>query len=144
MTIRKQILKAMEAAVSSAPTLGGRVFRSRAQALDKKEWPGLIIRPADETVSPNSEVAERDFRVQFLIIACEEGNETADDIADAVIGEVHDLLSKDPSFGGLAAQLFEESTRWDFLDAEGTTCELDVRYRVRLYTPEDSLTRTLE
>lgn len=136
MTIRKQILDAMAAAIQPAASLGGRVYRSRATALTSNESPGLVIRPADESVNVLGDMAERDFSVQILVIA---RGEVPDDIADGVIEEVHALLCADPSFGGLAAQLFETGSSWAFSDADETACELDVRYRVRAYTPEDSL-----
>lgn len=139
MSIRKQILEAMKVAAMQAPSLQGpevRVFRSRTAAISSGESPALIIRPADESVNPMNEVAERDFSVQLLILA---RGDVPDDIADAVIEEVHPLFAADPSFGGLAAQMFETSSNWTYGDGDEPICELDVRYRVRLYTPESSL-----
>jgi len=142
MTIRKDILVAMAAAAAAAPSLGtARVFRSRTSAIARNESPALVIRPSDEGVTPMDGVAERDFSVQVLIIA---RGDIPDDIADQVIGEVHALFAADPSFGGRAAHLFETSSAWTFADADEAACELDVRYRVRLYTPEGSLTEPLQ
>jgi hypothetical protein len=141
MTIRKQILQAMQAAIMPAASLNGRVFRSRAAALAREETPALVIRPADESTNGMGEVAERDFSVQILIFT---RGEIPDDIADDVIAEVHALLCVDPSFGGFAAHLFEAGSTWTFADTDETACELDVRYRVRLYTPEDSLSNILQ
>lgn len=141
MTIRKQILLAMVAAAMQATSLGGRVYRSRAASLSRTEGEnGLIIRPSDENVSTVDDMSERDFNVQFIFLA---RGEIPDDFADQIIGEVHEELCADPSFGGLAAQLFESGTQWHFIEADNNLCEVEVRYRVRLYTPEDSLTRPL-
>jgi hypothetical protein len=140
MTIREDILLAMLAAAASAPSLGGRIFRSRTAALLVDQSPSAVIRPADESVAPLNELAQRDFRVQVMIIA---RGAIPDQLADTAIGQVHALLCADPSFGGRAAQLFEESSRWTYAAADQDACELDVRYRVRLYTPENSLTAPL-
>lgn len=142
MTIRKQILLAMEAAAMRAPSLGDRVYRSRAASMSRAEGEsGLIIRPSDENVSTTDDLAERDFNVQVIVLA---RGEIPDDVADEIIGEVHAELCADPSFGGLAAQLFESGSQWTFAEADNNVCELDVRYRIRLYTPENSLTKSLQ
>jgi len=140
MTIRKQILEAMAAAAMAAPSLNGRIYRSRTAALARAESPALIIRPAEESTNSLGEAAERDFIVQFIVLA---RGEVPDDIADAVIEEVHACLWTDPTFGDLVARLFKLSSSWTFSSADGEACELDVRYRVRYYTPEDSLASTL-
>lgn len=131
----------MVEAVSLAPSLQDeqpRVYRNRAAAIASNESPVLIIRPADESVNIISDLAERNFHVQLIVIAT---GGTPDDIADGVIGEVHDLICRDPGFGGLAAGLLEVSSSWTFTGADESTCELNVRYRVKHYTPGNSLTK---
>jgi hypothetical protein len=140
MTIREDILEAMKAAAETAPHAAGHVFRSRTVAVARDEGQAVIIRPADESVNTLDDLAERDFHVQVLVLA---RGEVPDRIADEIIGEVHEAFCVDPSFGGLAVQLFEESSRWTFISADQPACELDVRYRVRLYTPETSLSGRL-
>lgn len=101
----------------------------------------MVIRPVAESVDSTGDVAQRDFVVEFIVIT---RGDVPDELADAAICEVHDLLCADPSFGGLAAQLFEQSSNWDFADADQTACELTVRYRVRYFTPENSLSSPLQ
>lgn len=140
MTIRKQILEAMKAAAMRAPSLNGRVERSRTTAIARNESTVGVIRPSAEGVEARGGIAERDFIVEFIVIA---RGGVPDDIADEVIDEVHAEFCADPSFGGLAAQLFEQGSNWDFVDADQAACELTARYRVRYYTPEDSLTNPI-
>jgi hypothetical protein len=140
MTIRESILEAMRAAAEPALAGLARVFRSRVEAVTRSEGHAVIIRPADESVNTVGDLAERDFHVQILLLV---RGAIPDQVADGIIGPLHEALCADPSFGGLAVQLFEESSRWTYASADEPACELDVRYRVRLYTPETSLTRPL-
>lgn len=140
MTIRKKILDAMAAALNGVEALEDRVYRSRVAAFSHEDSPAVALRRLNEDVSVQGEMAERDFMVGISILT---RGATADDDADDLAAKVHEALASDPSFGGLAAGLFEVGSGWNLVDADDTACELVIRYRVRYYTPEGSLTQQL-
>lgn len=130
-TIREQIMQYLKGTtLIGTAGAGSRVFRSRADKFTPDESPAINLVPDNE--QPNEDTigkvnAMLHVEVQVYVRAASE----ADSVADAVIESVHSKIMADPQLGGLAFDISEDGTSWDFDEADRTALIVRMRYVVQ-------------
>jgi len=136
MSNRENILAALQAKFDKLGS-GVTSWRSREAALARAEGPAIITHPEEESAELLANgMVRRDFGVVVTVIA---RGQIPDKVADGVVERMHNTLTADQTLGGLCARIVEESTKWDFENADMSACIVEVRYRFRYITPATSL-----
>ena len=122
------------------------VYRSRVDALAKQELPAIVVRPGGEQ---NEQTATKRVKrvFQILIEVHARADSTpgaeiaADQAADPVIANVHAALFQEPTFGGLAAQLYDkEMQEPQFADGDETRVGITLVYEAVYLTNDRDIT----
>lgn len=127
MTKREQIIAAAVSALAGTTGVGSRIFRSRQDALDADESPSLVVTPDSEepTELTNGYV---EARLLFSVEVYARAVSAPDSTADATVQSAHAKLMADPTLGGLAIDLAEAGTEWDFDQADQTAVMVRMRF----------------
>lgn len=131
-SIQERIVQRAQALILGAGTLAeDRVFRSRTEALTRKQTPAIVIRPDLETTERESHTVDRNqFKLSVEILAREDTvtRNAWDQVADLVKVAVHTVL--------MGEEAFPEADRVqrfyiDWIEEEGdnTAGNCMVRYR---------------
>jgi hypothetical protein len=141
----EQILQAIVAVLDAEEKPGGvTVNRSRRQAVKPEELPMLSVYPVQEDVTRAREnrlsmVVNRHLLFQVRCRAIGE-DEELDPLRQWTVEALH----ADPSLGGLALEVLEESTKWNAEDASDSDYSVaDMEFRVRYVTARDDLTKEI-
>ena len=138
MTKRESILSAFVSAL--APTVGvsGRVFRSRQEAMTREEAPSIIVQPEQEQPTEET-IGQIDARLTVSVAVYHRG-EQPDALADSVIESAHQLIMQNTTLGGLAVDLTEGETSWEFDEADQPAVLVTMRFVVWYRHNRTSLT----
>jgi len=127
MSKREQILAAVVTALAGTTGVGSRIFRSREDALDAAESPSLIVMPdSEEPQELTNGLVEA--KLQFSVHVFARAVSAPDTTADATAESVHAKLLAAPTLGGLAIDLSEAGTEWDFDQADQTSVIVRMRF----------------
>jgi hypothetical protein len=126
---REQIMAAVVTALAGTTGVGSRIFRSREDALAAAESPSLLVMPESEDPSELTiGYVEKRLRISVGVYA--RAVSSPDSAADATAQSVHAKLLADPTLGGLAVDLSEGATDWDFDQADQTSVMVNMRFVV--------------
>ena len=131
-SIREKILEKIKATLNIE-----NMYRSRTQAFTKDEGICTVVMPVSETAEPLFENRmERIMTVQVKTIV---RGLIPDQAADDRLNLIVKKLGTDITLGGLATNITEMSTEWNFEDADNDaliiTQDFQVRYRTNLIDP---------
>lgn len=121
-----QALKARLAAISGLGIT--RVDRSRADKYSGAEAPALNLLPDSEDPAENT-IGQIDARLAVEVQVYHRGIEP-DRLADPIVEAVHAALMAEPTLGGLAIDMFENGTSWDFDETDRTALLVRMRFVV--------------
>lgn len=125
---RELIMKQVTTRLAGVAGIGGRVYRSMAEAMERDEHPCVLVRWTSEQSSPQTvPLLERTLSVEVSILV--RGN-VPDQIADPIAQSVHALLMVDTSLGGLALDVRLASAVFDMESADGTAGKITHTYEV--------------
>lgn len=125
---REQVLQAFTAALQRDPDLTSRVYRSRSQALLRDETVGVVVRWRSDTARDIVICyQERDLIAEAIIIA---RGDIADQVADRYAVKVHNALMADQTLAGYAIDTLVEGDTLELNDADDSSAELTMRYRI--------------
>lgn len=137
-TIRESILSRITTNLSSAPSIGAPVYRSRVTPLAREEFPAVIVEPvSDEANQPVIPYLDWRMVVRVSVMV---RNATPDQAADAIIQKVHDKMTADLTLGGYAYDVQPLSTTWDFLESDVPTGLISYDFAVLYRTSLTDLT----
>lgn len=126
-TRREQILQAVKTRLAALSGLGiTGVHRSRADKFAGSEAPALNLMPDSEDPSEVSQ-GFTDARLQVEVQVYHRGTE-ADRLADPIVEAVHAAMLGEPTIGGLAIDVTEAGTSWDFEEADRTALLVRMRF----------------
>ena len=132
---REAILAHIDGLLGTIP--GATATRSREVAIKRTDGPAILLRPEDEQISRQTTgLAVRDL---VVVVAVVTRGSVPDTAADPFLAAIVAKLMADPTLGGKAASIMEESTRFDFEVAEQTALEAAMRFTIRYMTPAGSL-----
>lgn len=144
MTARESILQYLVTQITNANTGAGGVYRSRQEAFNRLEGVGISVQPEEEPIETrtrNMDLTVRDLTVVITIVA--RGASTAslspDQVADPIIQLMHAAVMRDITLGGRASAISEQSTKWDFEEADQAAAAVEVRYVVKYQTLASSI-----
>ena len=146
-THRETILRAVTALIVGAGVAP--VFRSRRDALERKELPAIVVMPGGEQNQRlGSHRVARSFQVLVEVHAkasSEPGaDSTADQSADPVIAALHAALFAEKTFGGKIADLIDrEMQEPQFTDGDETRVAITLVYEAIYATAERDITNRI-
>lgn len=127
-TKREQILQAIKAKLAAQVTGVTGVYRSRADKFAGTEAPALNLMPDQEQPEENA-LAFIDARTDIEVQVFHRGNEP-DSLADPFVQAVHTAMMSDPTLAGLAIDMTEGATSWDFDETDRTSLLVRMRFTV--------------
>lgn len=135
-SIREQILKEIELRAKAVTELGGRVYRSRAQAASRAEMPALVITPFKDPAERVISICKVDrfLTVRFALIV---KGDVPDQEADPILQSLHSKLlpplpsgELDTSLGGIALDVSQAGDSFEFAFTEGVIlADYVIQYR---------------
>lgn len=105
-SIREQILTEIKTRLTATAGVGGRVFRSRAEAVARAEMPCLIVEPIADTAEPIGGICKTDRRLTVKIAILVHAD-VPDQAADSILVDLHPRLisAADTTLGGRALDI---------------------------------------
>lgn len=139
-SIREQCLAAIKARVLAVPGFVG-VTRSRTDKFQANESPSANIAPghADPNEVAIGKVDER-LDLTVSIFARATAGVAADTVADPFVLATHAALMAEPTLGGLAVDMDEAGTTWNFDESDRASLMVDMRFT--LWTRHDRASLT--
>lgn len=113
---REDILAAVATILAGTSGVGGRIYRSRAEALRREESPAVVI----EFVSDIPNYDNLNFMnwvLTFRVIIVTRGD-IPDQLADPVAVSVYNLLMADRDLGGKVMDLLPGEQRMDIIEGD--------------------------
>jgi len=130
MSKREQIVQAILAGLVGTTGVGSRIFRNLQEALTRDESPALVVSYAGEDVGEQSFAnGQTEKRLQVVVGVYQRGADP-DALSDTVCESVHAKMMAAPTLGGLAVDISEAGTTWDFDEADQTAVMVSMRYVV--------------
>lgn len=136
-SIREQILTAMVATLNAGAGVGATVYRSRATALNRAEFPAVVLEPVGDAATDNVHTkTDWNLTVRIAILV---KSETPDQAADAILVAVHEAVMSNTTWGGLAMDTAPSTVNWDLIEADVTTGIVPAAYMVQYRTDQQHL-----
>lgn len=135
MSAREDLIEAIATKLSSIPNQT--FYRDRQSALALSEGNAILLEPEEEKVVRRSMAPDAVLRDLTVVMTVITRDDTPDLIADPLISAAMALIMRDPSLGGLCAQITEVGTKWMFAEADQTASVAEIRYQVRYQTRAD-------
>jgi|GEM_PF-595735 len=126
-THRETILQNVLIALGGANVAGGRIFRSRSNALAANELPAIVLKAGNESIDNSQRtICVRNFDVELEIVV---RGEPADQLADPVVAAASAAILADQSLGNTVYRVVESSIGApELADGNGTTGLVRVTY----------------
>ena len=138
-TKREQILQYLKGTtLAGTAAVGSRIYRSRADKFMPEEAPALNLLADNEDPNENT-IGQVDAQLHIEVQVYHRGTEP-DRLADPVVEDVHAKVMADPRLGGLAIDIQENGTSWDFDEADRTALLVRMRFTVWYRHNRNSLT----
>lgn len=137
---RELIMQAVKAALTGTSGVGSRVYRSRADKFGAAEAPAINIMPDSEDPTENT-IGKVDAKLNIEVQVYHRSSTTPpDEQADSVVEEVFSRLMADSTLGGLAVDISETGTNWDFDESDRTALLVRMRFAIWYRHNRNSLT----
>lgn len=139
-TKREQIMQAVMAALSGTTGVGSRIYRSRADKFSASEAPALNVLPDNEDPAEYT-TGKVDAKLAIEVQVYHRSSSTPpDQLADPVVEDVHARMMADSTLGGLAIDISENGTSWDFDESDRTQLLVRMRFVIWHRHNRNSLT----
>lgn len=133
-SVRETILSKLVTTLSSLPSVGAPVYRSRVTPLARGESPAIIIEPVNDQAN-QPVIPKLDWAMLVRISIIVRGD-VPDQVADPLIEAVHSKVMSDLTVGGYAYDVQPQSVSFEFLEADNSagvvSCDYLVLYRTSL------------
>jgi len=116
-TKRERILRAITTALTPTAGVNGRVYRSRVTAVQRAESPAIVVEPISDTPTQNTSLPTLDWRMRVRVSVIVRGD-VPDQIADAVIEDMHPRMVRDLTVGGYAIDVQPDEVSFNLVDAD--------------------------
>jgi hypothetical protein len=117
VTKRERILRAITTALTPTAGVNGRVYRSRVTAVQRAESPAIVVEPISDTPTQNTSLPTLDWRMRVRVSVIVRGD-VPDQIADAVIEDMHARMVRDLTVGGYAIDVQPDEVSFTLVDAD--------------------------
>jgi hypothetical protein len=143
-SIREQILNHI-ATVTLPGTVqvGGRIYRSRAQAYSRSEAPAITVSPGEDNPvnaprTTGASLGRLDQALPVLIEVYVRGD-VPDQLADPIGVDVHARMMSDRTLGGLAHDVQPDGWAPQYEQGDATAGWIGQRFLVRYRTRDDAI-----
>lgn len=143
-SIREQILNHIATVtLSGTVQVGGRIYRSRAQAYSRSEAPAITVSPGEENPvnaprTIGASLGRLDLALPVLIEVYVRGD-VPDQLADPIGVDVHARMMSDRTLGGLAHDVQPDGWAPQYDQADFTAALIGHRFLVRYRTRDDAI-----
>jgi len=110
-------LRAITTALTPTAGVNGRVYRSRVTAVQRAESPAIVVEPISDTPTQNTSLPTLDWRMRVRVSVIVRGD-VPDQIADAVIEDMHARMVRDLTVGGYAIDVQPDEVSFTLVDAD--------------------------
>lgn len=129
---REGILDAFVAALAGTAQVGSRIYRSRAQRLERDDAPALVVRWAQDQFD-GAWVSDKQERQLTVLLDVYTRGAVPDSLADAILVDAHSRIMTNGPLRALVIDIYAGSATFDMeqadADAGFTTQEYVVQYR---------------
>lgn len=140
-SIREQILQAAIASIAGKTPAADRIYRSRAQMLERGELPAIVVKAGEdssEQLDLSGATVKRELEVRLEFYGA---GDPADQILDPVIVAAHAELMADSALASLAMYLEERGTSEPEFDVnDDGSAKIVVTYSATYFTQRNDLT----
>jgi len=138
-SIRESILAYIKGAtLAGTAGVGTKIYRSRADSFTPDEAPALNVLIDNE--QPNEDTIGKVNADMHIEVQVYHRGSEPDRLADPIVLDVHARMMADTTLGGIAFDVTEDGTSWDFNEADKTALVVRMRYIVRYRHNRNSLT----
>lgn len=128
MSLREDCLAAIRAALVAASVAGGRVYRTRQEAM--ATLPAVVIEPLRDEAGPTA-LGRDDHRLTVAIHALARGD-TPDTAADAILVSIASTLTGNRTLGLSGCEMLAgHQIDWDFGDFDLARATMSFTYHLR-------------
>lgn len=137
MSAREQIITAVVAALNTSPSVGATVYRSRVTPIARGESPAIVVEPVADV--PDYVLHPYISWKLGLRISVITRNEVPDQAADPIISKIHEKMSADLTFGGLAYDCQIANVGWEIVESDMPTGVISLDYFIWYRTAQNIL-----
>lgn len=137
MSQREQIITAVVAALNTAPAIGATVYRSRVTPIARNESPAIVVEPVVDQAeySPYPYLSWK-LTIRISVIT---RSEVPDQSADTIVTKIHEKMSANLTFGGLAIDTQIISINWEIVESDMPTGIVTIDYSIMYRTSQTTL-----
>ena len=131
---RETILQRIVTALAGTAGVGSRIYRSRVVPLARGEAPAIVVEPVSDSATQDTlGTLQWNMTVRVAVIV---RGEVPDQLADAVILDVHSKLMGDATLGGYVIDMLPTTVSFESIEADQpagvVSAEFAVTYRTAL------------
>lgn len=131
---RETILQRIVTALAGTAGVGSRIYRSRVVPLARGEAPAIVVEPVTDSATQDTlGTLQWNMTVRVAVIV---RGEVPDQLADAVILDVHSKLMGDATLGGYVIDMLPTTVSFESIEADQpagvVSAEFAVTYRTAL------------
>lgn len=131
---RETILQRIVTALAGTAGVGSRIYRSRVVPLARGEAPAIVVEPVSDSATQDTlGTLQWNMTVRVAVIV---RGEVPDQLADAVIVDVHSKLMGDATLGGYVIDMLPTTVSFESIEADQpagvVSAEFAVTYRTAL------------
>ena len=131
---RELILQRMVTALAGSAGVGSRIYRSRVVPLARGEAPAIVVEPVGDTCEQDT-LGTLMWTMQVRVAVIVRGD-VPDQLADAVMVDVHAKLMSDTTLGGYVVDILPTAVSFEMMEADQpagvVSAEFAVKYRTAL------------
>jgi hypothetical protein len=119
-SVRERILREITARIEPTVGIGGRVYRSRAEAVSRAETPCLILTPITDEAERSVSICRVDRKLRVRVGVIVHGD-TPDQVANPVIEDMRKRIIpySDCTLGGLAVDISQSGDNFTMAHTDG-------------------------
>lgn len=126
---REQIVRAIMDKLAVLPGVDGRIFRSQADPNPRELAPYIAVQWTNEQSNPDTvQLLGRTLTVEVSVYT---RGDIPDSLADDIIVAAHQLITADPSLGGLALDTMLEDASAEIIAADFPAAKVTHAYSVK-------------
>lgn len=134
---RETIMQRIVTALAGTAGVGSRIYRSRVVPLARGEAPAMVVEPVSDSATQDTLGTLR-WTMTVRVAVIVRGN-VPDQLADAVIVDVHSKLMGDATLGGYVIDMLPTTVSFESIEADQPAGVVSAEFAVTYRTSINSL-----
>jgi hypothetical protein len=135
---RETILAQVATALTGTTGVDTRIFRSRVVALQREEFPAILIEPVSDVVARQT-TARLIWSLRFqvaVVVRADNPDQSADDI----VVDAHEKIMSDSTLQGMLVELLPSAVDFQFENADKPLGIVTMQFEAKYQTAEADIT----